>query len=66
MHVFTFEKYIQKQHHSQTLQPFCTLFWSKQSKLDFNKAKDIFVCIQFMVIYFGKSRFSDNKLDNLE
>ena len=38
----------------------------KQSKLDFNKAKHIFVRIQFMVIDFGKSRFSDNKSDNLE
>ena len=38
----------------------------KQSQLEFNGAKHIFVGIQLMVINFGKSRFSDNKLDNLE
>ena len=38
----------------------------KQSKLDFKKAKHIFVRIWLMVIDFGKSRFSDNKSDNLE
>ena len=38
----------------------------KQRKLDFIKAKHIFVRIQFMVIDFGKSRFSESKSDNLE
>ena len=38
----------------------------KQSKLDFNKSKHIFVRIQFMLIDIGKSRFSDNKSDKLE
>ena len=38
----------------------------KQRKLDFIKAKHIFVRIQFMVIDFGKSCFSESKSDNLE
>ena len=37
----------------------------KQIKLDFNKGKHIFVCIQIMVTDIGKSRFWDNKSDNI-
>ena len=38
----------------------------KERQRDFNKANHIFVRIQFTVIDFGKSRFSDNKSDILK